>query len=85
MNLKARVDVNIAGVNVNFQTITVTYFRYRGFFFFFFFLILVSLNTKVSLIFHIKFEPNILSNSEEKVYIVLLVLVSAAILNSRPG
>ena len=63
MNLKARVDVNFAGVYVNFQTITVTYFRYRRFLGG----ILISLNTKVSLIFHIKFEPNIPSNSEEKV------------------
>ena len=34
MDLNARVDVNIARVDMNFQTVTVTYFPYRFFFHF---------------------------------------------------
>ena len=61
MDLKVRVYVNFAGVGVNFQTVTVTLFRYR------FFFILISLSTKVPIIIHTKFQPNIQSHSEEKV------------------
>ena len=49
------------------------------------FLILISINIKVLLILHIKFQPNKPSRSGKMVIlIVLLFLVMAAILNSRP-
>ena len=61
MDLKTRIDVNFARVDVNFQTVIVTEFRYR------FFFILISLSTKVSHIIHTKFQLNIPSHSGEKV------------------
>ena len=61
MDLKARVDINFAWVDVDFQTVIVSYFRYRCFF------ILTTLSTEVPLIIHIKFQPNLPSNSGEKV------------------
>ena len=57
MDLNARVDVKFAGVDVNFQRVTVTYF--------FFFVILIIVNTKVPLIPHTKFQPNIPSHLGE--------------------
>ena len=50
------------------------------------FFILISLGTKVPLIIHTKCQPNIQSHSGEKVILMVLIfLVSAAILDSRPG
>ena len=62
MDLKVRVDINFARVDVNFQTVLVTKFHFR-----FFLFILISLSTKVPLIIHTKFQPNIPSHSGEKV------------------
>ena len=61
MDLKAQVDVNFARADVNFQTVIVTLCCCRYFF------ILISLSTKVPLILHTKFQPNIPSHSGEKV------------------
>ena len=58
--LKARVDVNFPRVKVNFQKIIVTNSATD-------FFILISLSTKVPLIIHTKFQPNIPSHSGEKV------------------
>ena len=76
MNLNER---NFFRVDANLQMIIVTQFRYI-------FFILISINIKVLLILHTKFQPNIPSPSGENadVLLVLLFLVSAAILNSRP-
>ena len=77
--LKARVDVNFARVEVNFQKIIVTNSATD-------FFVLISLSTKVPLIIHTKFQPNIPSHSGEKVdFMVLLFLISAAILDPQPG
>ena len=66
--LNAMIDVN-----VNFQTVTATDCFFN----------LISLNTKVPLILHIKFQPNIQSHSGENVdFIGLLFLISTAILES---
>ena len=59
MDLNARVDVNFIRVDINFQTVIVTQLCYR------FFFILISINIKVLLILHIKFQPNILGRSGE--------------------
>ena len=59
MDLKARVDVNFARVDVNLQTVTVTQFCYN------FFFILIPSNIKVLLILHTKFQPNIPSHFGE--------------------
>ena len=56
MDLKARVDLNFAKVEVNFQTVIVLQIVF----------ILISLSTKVPLIIHTKFQPDILSHSREK-------------------
>ena len=47
MDLNARVDINFAKVDVNFQMVSVIFFT------------LISVNTKVALIPHTKFQPNI--------------------------
>ena len=60
MNLNARVDVNFARDDVNFQTIVVPTSAKNVF-------ILISLNTKVSLIHHIKYQLNIQCHSVENV------------------
>ena len=54
MDLNARVDVNFARVDINFkQSLPQIFF------------ILISVNTKVPLILHTKFQPNILSHFGE--------------------
>ena len=60
MNLNARVDVNFARDDVNFQTIVVPSSAKNVF-------ILISLNTKVSLIHHTKYQLNIQCHSVENV------------------
>ena len=52
MELNARVNVNIAKVDVNFQIVTVT----DSIIIFF---ILISINIKILLILHTKYQPNI--------------------------
>ena len=59
MDLNARVDINFAGVDINSQTFTGTQFCYNIFF------ILISINIKVLLILHTKFQPNIPRHFEE--------------------
>ena len=59
MDLKARVDVKFARVDVNFQ-------KNKDIILLQIFFILISLSTKVSLIIHTKFQPNIPSHSVEK-------------------
>ena len=59
MDLNACVDVNFFRVNINFQMAIVT-IPLQIFF------ILISINIKVLLILHTKFQPNILICSEEK-------------------
>ena len=60
MDLQVRVDVNFAMVDINFQShcdpIPLQIF-----------FIFISLSTKVPLIIHTKFQPNIPSHSGEKV------------------
>ena len=60
MDLNARVNVNFAKFDVNFQTVTVTLFCYN------FFFSLMSLNIKVLLILHTKFQPNIPNHFGER-------------------
>ena len=52
MDLKARVDVNFARVDVNFQKGHCDLIPLQ------IFLILISVGTKVPLIIHTKFQPN---------------------------
>ena len=54
MDLNARVNINFARVDVHFQTVTVTFF------------ILISINIKVLLKLHTKFQPNIPSHFGER-------------------
>ena len=60
MDLKARLYVNFAMVDMNLQMGIAT--KFRNIFF-----TLISLNTKVPLILQTKFQPNIPSHSGEKV------------------
>ena len=59
MDLNARVDVNFFGVDVNFSNGHCHLIPLQIFF------ILISINIKVLLILHTKFQPNILSRSGE--------------------
>ena len=70
---------NFIRVDVYFQTAIVTKFRYRNVF------ILISINIKVLLILHTKFQPKIPSRSgENDDFNSFAILVTAAILNSQP-
>ena len=59
MDLNAWVDIIFFRVDINLQTVIVTLFPYR------FFFILIFINSKVLLILHTKFQPNIPSHSGE--------------------
>ena len=69
MDLNARVNGNFARVDVNFQTVTVTLFYYQSFF------ILISINIKVLLILHTKYQPNIHSRFGEMVLNALVDVI----------
>ena len=61
MDINAGVYVNFARVDVNFQTNTVSDLILLYIFFIF-----MSINIKVLLILHTKFQPNILSHFGER-------------------
>ena len=75
MDLNARVDVNFARVDVNFHSDLIPLQI---------FFILISINIKVLLIFHTKFQLNISSHYGENGDFNSF-LVTAAILNSHPN
>ena len=54
MDLNARVDINFGRVGVNFQVTDLILLQ--------FFFTLISVNTKVPLILHTRFQPNIPSH-----------------------